>query len=145
MPNFGEARRTCRFLLPAEQASSATARRRADQCLLAWRLEGEIREHVALVISELVTNAFIHTDSRVIVCELRTDPASLHLQVTDEGASGTALVDWPSAVDAEHGRGLCLVAAMTHSWGNSPAPQGAGHMVWARWDLAPPRPPSPDY
>lgn len=84
----------------------------------------------ALVVSELVTNAIVHTASAHIVCELRDGDELIRIAVRDEGCSPdqphTAAQQRP---EDEHGRGLLLVDAVCHAWGTHE--QGAGLLVWA--------------
>jgi CheY-like chemotaxis protein/anti-sigma regulatory factor (Ser/Thr protein kinase) len=80
-----------------------------------------------VVVTELVTNAFLHAGTS---CELRvglTDRA-LRLQVTDYGAG----MPDPQVAEAgaEHGRGLLLVSALCVAWGVEALPDG-GKIVWA--------------
>jgi CheY-like chemotaxis protein/anti-sigma regulatory factor (Ser/Thr protein kinase) len=80
-----------------------------------------------IVVTELVTNAFLHAGTR---CELRAglSDRALRLQVTDYGAG----MPDPRAADdgAEHGRGLLLVSALCVAWGVEALPDG-GKVVWA--------------
>ena len=71
-------------------------------------------EDAELVVSELVTNALLHGDTR---CELRAalSEAALRLQVIDHG---TGTPDPQSASDTdEHGRGLILVERAVRGMG----------------------------
>jgi anti-sigma regulatory factor (Ser/Thr protein kinase) len=79
----------------------------------------------ALAVSELVTNALVHTTGGL---ELRIDggPGRLRVEVRDTspliprpGLLGTASMS---------GRGLLLVARLTAAWGSEPAP--GGKVVW---------------
>jgi DNA-binding NarL/FixJ family response regulator len=80
-----------------------------------------------IVVTELVTNAFLHAGTR---CELRAGLShrALRLQVTDYGPG----MPDPQAADdrAEHGRGLLLVSALCVAWGVEALPAG-GKVVWA--------------
>lgn len=80
-----------------------------------------------IVVTELVTNAFLHAGTR---CELRAglSDRALRLQVTDYGPG----MPDPRAADdrAEHGRGLLLVSALCIAWGVEALPDG-GKIVWA--------------
>ncbi|MET8474733.1 ATP-binding protein [Streptomyces sp. NPDC006422] len=122
--------------------SAAQARRVTRTHLNAWGACEDTCDAAALVVSELVTNAIVHTASRRIHCELRElrDDAGdrLRIAVRDEGCiPGDARVG-RVAPEEEHGRGLLLVAAVATAWGAQET--GPGLLVWAelpRDDRAP--------
>lgn len=87
-------------------------------------------DSATLVLSELVTNALLHTGSRRISCELRCSADHLRLAVTDQGAEPGSLRVQRSCAD-EQGRGLLLVTAVSSSWGAYDARPGPGLVVWA--------------
>jgi CheY-like chemotaxis protein/anti-sigma regulatory factor (Ser/Thr protein kinase) len=104
----------------------AIARRFVNERCREWGC-GEVVEDAELVVSELVTNALIHGESR---CELRAglSDAALRLQVVDQGEG---MPDPQSAGDTdEHGRGLVLVSALCAAWGVEVLPDD-GKIVWA--------------
>ena len=118
--------RTAVIDLGPHPADVPAARRFLAGQLQRWGCP-ELVEDAYVVVTELVTNAFVHAGTR---CELRaglTDRA-LRLQVTDYG---TGMPD-PRAADerAEHGRGLLLVSALSVGWGVEALP-GGGKVVWA--------------
>jgi hypothetical protein len=83
-----------------------------------------------LVVSELVTNAIVHTASTHIVCELHDGDDLVRIAVRDEGcAPGQPHAAAQQRPEDEHGRGLLLVDAMCHAWGAHE--QGPGLLVWA--------------
>lgn len=63
--------RCASFELAAHPGSAAQARRLTRAQLTGWSVAEETCEAATLVVSELVTNAIVHTSSRQIVCELR--------------------------------------------------------------------------
>ncbi|QFR97595.1 ATP-binding protein [Streptomyces tsukubensis] len=63
--------RSVSFELAAHPGSAAQARRLTRAQLDGWALGEDTCEAATLVVSELVTNAIVHTGSRQIVCELR--------------------------------------------------------------------------
>ncbi|MFH8475445.1 ATP-binding protein [Streptomyces sp. NPDC018000] len=87
-----------------------------------------------LVISELMTNAIVHTNSISITCRLRTDGDWLLVEVQDEG--GTSFVPYPRRVGNanEHGRGLVVVAHSAQALGTRLEADG-GRTFWARISL----------
>jgi CheY-like chemotaxis protein len=116
----------------------AVARRFVAERCDEWDC-GDVVEDAELVVSELVTNALLHGESR---CELRAElsDAALRLQVIDQG---TGMPDPQSASDTdEHGRGLILVSGLCAAWGVEALPDG-GKIVWAEL-LRPVRNPDDD-
>lgn len=88
------------------------------------------RDDVLLVVSELVTNAIVHTASSHVVCELHDDDDRLRIAVRDEGcAPGRPRANLRQQPEEEHGRGLLLVDALCHAWGAHE--HGPGLLVWA--------------
>ncbi|MFB7914383.1 ATP-binding protein [Streptomyces sp. NPDC056061] len=124
-----EALRYC-FALPAHPESVAGARRLTRSRLDEWRLDEDTHEAAVLIVSELVTNAMVHTGSARVLCELRCLDRRLRIAVQDQGhqPGGPRLC---RTADDEHGRGLFLVDAMSSSWGSRYAGFGSGRIVWA--------------
>ncbi|MFJ1622623.1 ATP-binding protein [Streptomyces sp. NPDC088190] len=124
-----EALRYC-FALPAHPESVAGARRLTRARLDEWRLDADAHDSAILIVSELVTNAVVHTLSTRVVCELRCLDGRLRIAVQDQGhqPGGPQLC---RTADDEHGRGLLLVDAMCSSWGTRDAGNGSGRIVWA--------------
>ncbi|MER7338288.1 ATP-binding protein [Streptomyces sp. NPDC000075] len=113
--------------------------RRADLKAVG-RVRRELREllrqrcgadtaHVAeLLITELVTNALVHTEGGAEV-SARLKDARLRVEVRDAAARRPRPFV-PSADDGTHGRGLVLVEALADSWGVDPLALGPGKVVW---------------
>jgi CheY-like chemotaxis protein/anti-sigma regulatory factor (Ser/Thr protein kinase) len=93
----------------------------------------DVVERGALVVTELVTNALIHTGSS---CELRARLAEqvLRVEVVDDGAGVPDLQ--AAGREDEHGRGLLLVSALSAAWGVEARPEG-GKLVWAELMVSP--------
>jgi serine/threonine-protein kinase RsbW len=118
------------FDLPACRASAADARRRTLDWLTRHLIGREPAEAAVVIISELVTNAVVHSASSVISCTLRLGGGLLYIEVTDEGAAGPELTVREAAADDVSGRGLLLVSALSKAWGvTSAVPRGL--TVWA--------------
>ncbi|MDG5806314.1 SpoIIE family protein phosphatase [Streptomyces ossamyceticus] len=102
------------------------ARRYTRRVLRAWGIRDEA-DAVLLVVSELVTNALVHTDGRV-----RLDLTLLHdrLRVAVADTSPRTPIK-PTSIgwEATGGRGILLVEAMASAWGTVPA--SGGKQVWA--------------
>ncbi|MHA4819117.1 ATP-binding protein [Streptomyces aculeolatus] len=116
--------------MPGRADAVTVARRLAREQLHRWGVEGEVGDSATLVLSELVTNALLHTGSRRIGCELHCSADRLRLAVTDQGAEPGSLRVQRSSAD-EQGRGLLLVTAVSSSWGAYDARPGPGLVVWA--------------
>jgi anti-sigma regulatory factor (Ser/Thr protein kinase) len=124
-----EALRYC-FALPAHPESVAGARRLTRTRMDKWRLDRDTHEAAVLIVSELVTNAVVHTASVRVVCELHFLDRRLRIAVQDQGhqPGGPRL---SRTADDEHGRGLLLVDAMSSAWGSHDAGNASGRIVWA--------------
>lgn len=128
-PSGAEALRF-RFALPARPSSAAGARRLTRDRLAVWKLRDDLRDTAALIVSELVTNAVVHTASALVVCELRRLDHLLRIAVQDQGrlSGGPKL---RASSDDEHGRGLFLVDALSQAWGSHDAEDASGRVVWS--------------
>jgi anti-sigma regulatory factor (Ser/Thr protein kinase) len=116
------------YSVAADPRAVGTARRFVLGTLAAWGVDGDTVDKAILCLSELVTNAMIHTDAG---CELRVvlDRGVLTTTVRDAGSS--VVVDLSSVtVDplAVHGRGLQLVDAFSTRWGSEL--DAIGMTVW---------------
>ncbi|MFF9122112.1 ATP-binding protein [Streptomyces sp. NPDC014889] len=128
-PVGGAAERRFRFELAAHPGSPAQARRLTRTRLTGWSVCEDTCDAAALVVSELVTNAIVHTASRQIVCELHDGDELVRIAVRDEGCAPGEPLPSPRQPEEEHGRGLLLVDAMCLAWGAHD--QGTGLVVWA--------------
>lgn len=111
--------------LPSTLGSAARSRRLVTEFCEDVNVE---TDDLALLTSELVTNALMHTGTsatRQVVVWVRLDPSSLLVQVDDDGPGVPAEL---SAVEPgpAGGRGLQIVDALADGWGS-----GAG-VVWFR-------------
>jgi anti-sigma regulatory factor (Ser/Thr protein kinase) len=126
------------WTLPGEPRSAGVARELARAVAAG---DEDQAETAALCVSELVTNALVHTRSglpggTVMVCfEALPARGALFIAVQDDGArvtvppgSGTGLHG-----PAESGYGLAIVAAVTSGWGVVPRDHGRS----ATWCIVP--------
>ncbi|WP_217140522.1 ATP-binding protein [Streptomyces sp. AC627_RSS907] len=124
------AERRFRFELAAHPGSPAQARRLTRARLNGWSVCEDTCDTAALVVSELVTNAIVHTASTHIVCELHDGDDVVRIAVRDEGcAPGQPHPTADQQPEDEHGRGLLLVDALCDAWGAHE--HGPGLLVWA--------------
>jgi anti-sigma regulatory factor (Ser/Thr protein kinase) len=102
------------------------------QACLDWGFGAQIGP-ATLVASELVTNALVHAGTGPVVSVARYGPR-LRVAVRD----GNGRRPQPQDVDLDHhsGRGMLLVAAVSHAWGVLPT-LGGGKVVWAVLDDQP--------
>jgi anti-sigma regulatory factor (Ser/Thr protein kinase) len=128
--------RVADLVVDGEPQSVGTARRWARRCLDEWGVEDDVVEGAALCLSELVTNAVIHTRSS---CEVRLllDDGALTVTVRDQGRDqGRAGGSWadqkPDDPLRVHGRGLQLVDAVASRWGSTL--DASGTTVWFTLD-----------
>ncbi|WP_409237593.1 ATP-binding protein [Streptomyces sp. PA5.6] len=120
------------FALAPRPGSVAQARRLMRTQLDGWAVrDDDACDAAALVLSELVTNAVVHTASRRIICELCADSEKLRIAVRDEGCGSGMPRPVHRGADDEHGRGLLLVDAVSSAWGVHEAGPDIGRTVWA--------------
>jgi hypothetical protein len=128
--------------LPPRYESVSGARKFTRETLRGWDLD-ELFDGVALVVSELVTNALRHAILAAPDLAGDTPPAHLHLMrwssrlvcaVRDPSDDSPVAGEADSA--AESGRGLHLVDSFSDSWGWHPMAGSAhGKIVWALFRL----------
>lgn len=87
---------------------------------------------VALLVSEVATNALVHGSGDVQV-SISTAPGVVRVEVDDDGAG--LPVRRQAGPEAEGGRGLALVAALARGWGVQPAE--SGKTVWFEVEISP--------
>jgi anti-sigma regulatory factor (Ser/Thr protein kinase) len=116
------------YSVPADPRAVAPARHFVQSSLAGWGVDGDTVGKAVLCLSELVTNAVIHTDTG---CELRVvlDRGVLTTTVRDNGSSVVVdLSGVPGDPLAVHGRGLQLVDALSTRWGSEL--DAVGTTVW---------------
>jgi anti-sigma regulatory factor (Ser/Thr protein kinase) len=90
-------------------------------------------DDACLLVSELVTNAVQHTESRrpggVVTVTILEVTGALRVEVTDEGSARSVPVV-KDDVFADSGRGLFLVQSVADDWGYQH--YGPGTTVWFR-------------
>jgi len=108
----------------------------ARRSLSDWygsRLDQEELHRAKLLASELVTNAVLHGEGRILL-RAQADDDRLLIEVIDEGAGFEHEVR-RREFDELHGRGLAIVEAESSRWGIH---EGTTH-VWFELERAGPR------
>lgn len=114
-----------RTTLPSSVSTPAAARAFAREALDRGHAAVRI-EDVALVVSELVTNAVVHGDGDITLDVVVAGDA-IRVEVEDREPELPDQLD--AGADAESGRGLLLVSRIATEWGVRPV--GSGKVVWA--------------
>lgn len=126
---------TGKLSFPAQPSSPAKAREFADLCLDMWELAA-LADPVDTIVSELVTNACMHTKTPWVLVTLYIDPREnvLCIEVLDyDRTRKSDPSTWLSEPDplAEGGRGLWLVAHMAAaSWTEFAPDAGYRRHAW---------------
>lgn len=113
--------------LPGDPTAARQARRFVTQVLRAWAVHEDVVETAELCVSELVTNAVIHSGTTSSVT-LQADREYVLVLVQDHGGRGA--VRRPEELDPESvsGRGLTLVDALASAWSAEHSTDGT--TVW---------------
>jgi anti-sigma regulatory factor (Ser/Thr protein kinase) len=118
---------------PGRPEHIGAARRFVAAALAAWPAA---QEAAVLLVSEVVTNAILHSASGdqggSVEVRYALDGHEVYVEVLDAGGAAhpTRYAEHPEGVS---GRGLALVEALASSWGVHD--QQAGRVVWFRLPL----------
>ncbi|WP_051864754.1 ATP-binding protein [Streptosporangium roseum] len=127
----------------AVPGSVATARQWARELLTGTASDATV-DDLVLLLSEVVTNAVVHSDSgrapggSVMVC-LGFGGGLVHVEVIDDGSATS--VPFVRAADSDGGRGLLLVDLIATGWGA--CRDATGNVVWFHLPAAAPEKPGP--
>jgi sigma-B regulation protein RsbU (phosphoserine phosphatase) len=113
-------------LFACDSASVKAARRFIAECVEQLGLER--MPDVQLMVSELASNAVIHTGSRFDVTVERLDETAVRVEVRDFGQGTPRLLN--GGKDAVSGRGLQIVDLLAREWGVATRPGGGGKAAW---------------
>ncbi len=112
---------------PNEITAPAKARRLVGDALVQWGYDHELSSQIALVVSELTTNAVRHARSPFSVL-VRSDQQVIRITVRDASAVMPQLRQ--VGPEEGHGRGLQVVDALAGAWGVEVT--AGGKAVWAQ-------------
>jgi anti-sigma regulatory factor (Ser/Thr protein kinase) len=112
------------LVLPSVPQSVSQVRRYAVAACTALGYDGDC-DTLALLVSEVATNALIHGAGQVRVRVLHAGPR-MRIEVSDDSVS--LPVPRRAGTDAEGGRGLALVEALAADWGVEA--RDTGKTVW---------------
>jgi anti-sigma regulatory factor (Ser/Thr protein kinase) len=113
--------------LPPVPDACAKARRWIEN-KLGSRLDRDRLMDARLVVTELVTNALLHTHSGILRVELDDLGGSFEIAVVDDSEDMPAMREREPS--GSSGRGLRIVDEVSDVWGAAPEPPGK--RVWAR-------------
>jgi anti-sigma regulatory factor (Ser/Thr protein kinase) len=125
------------LLLPFAAASVGVARRRLVSDLITAGVYDSVVCDVALVISELFSNALRHAaplPGAKVRVTWRIDPVSVQVSVSDGGGPTVPELGEPTQ-GATGGRGLRIVEQLSSRWGTSAGEDGT--TVWAEVPVRP--------
>ncbi|MEW2493225.1 SpoIIE family protein phosphatase [Streptomyces nodosus] len=152
-PAAGRVRRTMLTVAQAEPERIAGARQQLRELLHDWPCEDQV-DSAVLLVSEMLTNVLVHTDTdALLVAEVAED--AVHLDDPDDpgdpaGRGGRRVrVEVTDAGDdlphrrhpgelASSGRGLVLIELLADAWGVDP--RGKGKSTWFELYERPARP-----
>ncbi|ACU73394.1 putative anti-sigma regulatory factor, serine/threonine protein kinase [Catenulispora acidiphila DSM 44928] len=118
------------LVLPPQASAPQLARDFVVETVSAWQLQ-ESEEAVALITSELVTNAVRHAGTEVTV-RIRKDASEITIDVADGVADRVPRVS-SSDASIPGGVGLLIVGRLAESWGVERRRNGKS--VWVRLAL----------
>jgi serine phosphatase RsbU (regulator of sigma subunit)/anti-sigma regulatory factor (Ser/Thr protein kinase) len=122
------ARRTVLTVAQAEPERIAVARQQLRELLHDWSSPDQV-DSAVLLLSEMLTNVLVHTDSdALLVAEITggVGERRLRIEVTDAG-DDLPHKRRPGEL-ASSGRGLVLIELLAHAWGVDP--RGQGKSIW---------------
>ncbi|WP_307134804.1 ATP-binding protein [Streptomyces aurantiacus] len=108
----GTASHSAICVMAATPSAVPELRTFARRTLHGWRREGRAAEALALIVTELVTNAYQHSGGSYVTVYLFSDKRTVGVQVSDNGRWRDPAGEHPESTDEDlHGRGLQLVEA----------------------------------
>ncbi|MFE0383281.1 SpoIIE family protein phosphatase [Streptomyces bungoensis] len=122
------ARRTLLAVAQDEPERIAEARRHLRGLLHDWRSAEQV-DSAVLLVSEMVTNVLVHTDSdALLIAEVAGEPGGRRLRVDVTDAGDDLPHKRRPGELASSGRGLLLIELLAQAWGVEP--RGEGKSIW---------------
>ncbi|MFJ2948896.1 SpoIIE family protein phosphatase [Streptomyces sp. NPDC087226] len=121
-------RRTALTVAQAEPERVSVARQQLRELLHDWSSSDQV-DSAVLLLSEMLTNVLVHTDTDALLLAEVTDGIDgrrMRIEVTDSG-DDLPHMRRPGEL-ASSGRGLVLIELLAHAWGVSP--RGRGKSIW---------------
>ncbi len=121
------------FGLPTLRTSARFARDTVRERLRSWGVPGDTCCDAVLLVSELTTNALLHTDSDQVLCGLKLTAGerSLRIELHDDSPAPVPPAEHRAGPGEEGGRGLFLVRQLADRWGSARSTRAEGKVVWA--------------
>lgn len=122
------ARRTALTVAQAEPERVSEARQQLRELLHDWSSPDQV-DSAVLLLSEMLTNVLVHTDTDALLLAEVTgggDGRRMRVEVTDAG-DDLPHMRRPGEL-ASSGRGLVLIELLAHTWGVDP--RGRGKSIW---------------
>jgi anti-sigma regulatory factor (Ser/Thr protein kinase)/putative methionine-R-sulfoxide reductase with GAF domain len=113
-------------LFDPEAESVREARRFVSECVEQLGLER--MPDVQLIVSELASNAIVHSGSSFDVTVERLNDGAVRVEVRDFGPGTPRLIN--RGTDSDSGRGLQIVDLLADTWGVVNRPGGIGKSAW---------------
>ncbi|MGW1025472.1 SpoIIE family protein phosphatase [Streptomyces sp. NPDC002577] len=122
------SRRTVLTIAQAEPERVAGARQQLREMLHDWA-DADQTDSAVLLVSELLTNVLVHTDSHaLLVAEVIGEEGARRLRIEVTDASDDLPHRRSPGELASSGRGLLLMEVLAGSWGVDP--RGEGKSIW---------------
>ncbi|OSP42202.1 MULTISPECIES: SpoIIE family protein phosphatase [unclassified Streptomyces] len=121
-------RRTALTVAQAEPERVSVARQQLRELLHDWSSPDQV-DSAVLLLSEMLTNVLVHTDTDALLLAEVTgggDGRRMRVEVTDAG-DDLPHMRRPGEL-ASSGRGLVLIELLAHTWGVDP--RGRGKSIW---------------
>ncbi|MFB7175128.1 ATP-binding protein [Streptomyces sp. NPDC056254] len=122
---------TC-VTLRAEARSVPVARRLVRELLRTCetKLTDDVADTASIVVTELFTNAVVHSGATTIRLSLQIMGENLWVEVADDGLHRRRIHERSAMWVDENGRGLLLVRELSQAWGQDTSCL-RGTRVWA--------------